>query len=160
MSKAKPDEKLDFEASVQKLDHIVQELESPQIPLERAIELTRLLGDPDLDFAERARLELESSQIFVEASQNLVLKLMRRAINTQFLQRFSRMHEAMSRPPRDAQNDPFRDLIRSLEERDAERAASVVYSGMERIHEHWLRILAEATEQTHLPDQPPRETLK
>jgi exodeoxyribonuclease VII small subunit len=62
MSKAKPDEKLDFEAAVQKLDRIVQELESPQVPLERAIELFEeglKLGDQCSTLLEKAQARVE-----------------------------------------------------------------------------------------------------
>ena len=108
----------------------------------RAIELTRRLGEPGLDFEERARLELESSQIFVDASQNLVLKLIRRTINTQFLERFHARQEELSRPPMDVLEGTVRDLICCLETRDAEGAAAALYSGMERIHEHWIQVLS------------------
>ena len=118
--------------------------------IEHAIELTRQLAQPDLDFRERARIELESSKVFIDASQNLVLKLIHRTINTQFLERFQPMQEALSRPPRDVLVESVRKLIRGLEKRDAEGAAAALYSGMERIHEHWLRVLSTSRE----PQQP------
>ncbi|UCE02683.1 MAG: exodeoxyribonuclease VII small subunit [Candidatus Latescibacterota bacterium] len=68
MGKAKADEKLDFEASMQKLDRIVQELETPQVPLERAIEL----------FEEGLKLGEECSTL-LEKAQARVEKLLERA---------------------------------------------------------------------------------
>ncbi len=62
------DEGLDFEASMARLDRIVQELESPQVALERAIEL----------FEEGLRLGNQCSTL-LERAQARVEKLLERA---------------------------------------------------------------------------------
>ena len=62
------DDGLDFEASMARLDRIVQELESPQVALERAIEL----------FEEGLRLGNQCSTL-LERAQARVEKLLERA---------------------------------------------------------------------------------
>ena len=110
------------------------------LQMERAIEIARQLLAGEIDDAEQHNLEIEFSRLFIDASRNLVLKLIRRGISVNFLTRIARDG---THPPRSAMRPHMQRLCRALEERDSSAAAESFYAGMELTHEHLIAALRE-----------------
>ncbi len=98
--------------------------------LEKAQELLERFDDPSID-APRELIEL-----FVEASGNLVLRMVVRGLKTQFMERI----QAGVEPPAPAAHVPpvARELARSLARRDPEAAARTMQRLLAVLREHIL----------------------
>lgn len=94
---------------------------------------------------EQQHLELEINEIFVEASDNLALKILRRGLSMQFMGRLQ--EEGLElRPARAKMLPHLRALARALEARDAEGAANAMYAGMQLVNEQVLSALRACRE--------------
>ena len=118
------------------------------LQMERALEIARLLLAAKVDEEEQHELEVEFSRLFIDASDNLVLKLIRRGITVNFLARIARDG---TRPPRSAMRPHMQRLCRALEERDSAAAAESFYAGMERAHDHLIAALRERSANERQP---------
>jgi DNA-binding FadR family transcriptional regulator len=111
----------------------------------RALEIVRTVVAGRVDVEAQNDLEIEFSKLFIDASRNLVLKLVRRGISVNFLKRLDLHH---ARPPRTALKPLMQRLHRALEERDSAAAAESFYAGMELTHERIVAAVRERLEQT------------
>jgi len=94
----------------------------------------RLLSE-DIDMNERVRLTRELGDRFVEASENLVLQMIRRGMKTQFMDRLT----VPEIPPPITMRAPhLRRLRRALEERDGNAASESIYELTRAIRKHAL----------------------
>ncbi len=91
---------------------------------------------------EQQRLSLSLSEIFVEASGNLVLRLVRNGIKMQFLDRLQRAG-ANTPIPRTLLRRRGKHLVRALRERDSQAAANEMFEGMKLVHDRMLKALRE-----------------
>lgn len=101
--------------------------------IEQAVELLERLTSAELDPEALPGIQMELSRTFIEASGNMVLKLMRRGLALQFMDRLSercvqpRDHLAKLRPA-------VSEMAELLRRRDAEGAARLIEEGMRGVH--------------------------
>ncbi len=87
--------------------------------------LAQLTHD-DLPVLEEHERIQELSELFVEASQNMIFALVRRGLHTEFIERIEN-HKTLLRPP-DAERAPLLGAIaKAMAERDGPAAANAVY---------------------------------
>jgi GntR family transcriptional repressor for pyruvate dehydrogenase complex len=93
--------------------------------LDRARDLIDRIHAPELPEAERMRLVPELAHLFMEASDNVVLQIVRRSLRTTF---FERLHDAVgSARPDPATFEPMaKDLAAAIDRRDAAGASESV----------------------------------
>ena len=98
--------------------------------LEKAQELLERFDDPSIEAPQ------ELIDLFVEASGNLVLRMVARGLKTQFMER---IRAGVEPPPPCAHFAPVaRELARSLAQRDPEAAAQTVQRLMAVLRDHIL----------------------
>jgi DNA-binding FadR family transcriptional regulator len=88
---------------------------------------------------EQVRLIQKLGDHFVEAADNLVLKLVRRGVKTRFMERLE--PRLVSRPSEWPRTLHFRELARAIEERDGSAASEAVYGISLAIKRHALETI-------------------
>jgi GntR family transcriptional repressor for pyruvate dehydrogenase complex len=78
--------------------------------------------------------------LFVDAADNLVLKLVRRGLRTRFLERLE-SHGVPAPPPDWPRTPNFRELARAIEARDGAAASEAVFELSVAIRQHALEII-------------------
>jgi DNA-binding FadR family transcriptional regulator len=102
--------------------------------IDRAITLVEKITSTRTSAEEQQQLAISFSEIFVEASGNLVLRLVRHGINMQFLDRLP-WKAFYTRIPRAVLGPKRKSLVRALRERDGEAAAREIFEGMKLAHD-------------------------
>jgi len=101
--------------------------------------IDRLLLD-DLPLNGEHELIRELSDLFVRASGNMILALVRKGLHTEFLQRIDN-HEALLRPPDDERAPLLRRVAAAIAERDGPAAANAVYDLTQAVRRHAVEML-------------------
>ena len=109
--------------------------------LERARELIKRLGDSELSSDERLEISHELGQVFMDASDNLVLHLVRRGLRTQVFERLRHLH---AQPEVASVERLAKDLSRAIEQRDPAQASEAVHSLWRSLRESVRRSLEAA----------------
>ena len=94
---------------------------------------------------DRVRLIHELGDLFVEASENLVLRLVRRGLKTQFMERLDRpdIQATVARSLRPAH---FRKVARAIDMRDGSAASDAVYELTVALRRHALETITAMRE--------------
>ena len=108
--------------------------------IDRAITLIERITAARTGAEEQQQLAIGFSEIFVEASGNLVLKLVRHGIKMQFLDRLE-WEGFYTRIPRTVLRARAKALVRALRERDSKEAAHEIFEGMKLVHDRVLKAL-------------------
>ena len=98
-------------------------------------ELVERLLSPDVDMNERVRLTRELGDRFVEASENLVLQMIRRGMKTQFMDRLPVPNISA---PHTIRAPHLHRLCHALETRDGAAASEAIYELTRAIRKHTL----------------------
>jgi len=101
--------------------------------------LERLMAD-DLPVAEEHELIHELGRLFVEASGNMILSLVRKGLRTKFIERIEN-HEALLRPPEPERKPLLRRVDRAIARRDGPAASNAVYDLTQAVRRHAVAIL-------------------
>ncbi len=112
--------------------------------------LDRLMYE-DLPIGEEHELILSLSDLFVEASQNMVLAIVRRGLRTQFLERIDD-HETLLTPPKRERVPLLREVARAFDARDGPGTSEALYALTQALRRHAVKIL-EAKRQMARPEQ-------
>lgn len=90
---------------------------------------------------DRIRLIHELGDLFVEASENLVLRLVRRGLKTQFMERLDR-HDIRASVGQALSPAHFRKVARAIDARDGSAASDAVYELTVALRKHALETIA------------------
>ena len=101
--------------------------------------LDRLMAD-GVPFAEEHALIHELSELFVEASGNMILTLVRRGLHTKFIERIER-HEEVLRPPEPERRPLLRGIARALARGDGPAASNAAYDLTQAVRRHAVEVL-------------------
>lgn len=101
--------------------------------------LDRLMAD-GVPFAEEHALIHELSELFVEASGNMILTLVRKGLHTKFIERIER-HEEVLRPPEPTRKPLLRSVARALARGDGPAASNAAYDLTQAVRRHAVEVL-------------------
>jgi hypothetical protein len=107
--------------------------------------------DEDIPIGEEHELIHSLSDLFVEASQNMVLALVRRGLRTKFLERIED-HETLLTPPKPERVPLLREVSRAFDARDGPGTSEALYALSQALRRHAVKIL-EAKRQMARPEQ-------
>lgn len=105
-----------------------------------ALAILDRLMDEDLPIGEEHELVHALSGLFVEASQNTVLALVRRGLRTQFLERIED-HEALLRPPKRERVPLLRKVASAFEAGDGPGTSEALYALSQALRRQAVEIL-------------------
>lgn len=101
--------------------------------------LDRLMDD-DLPVAEEHELIHTLSELFVEASGNMILSLIRRGLRTQVIERIEN-HQELLRPPTQQRRPLLRRVAKAIAEHDGPGASIAVYDMTQAVRRNAVEIL-------------------
>jgi GntR family transcriptional repressor for pyruvate dehydrogenase complex len=101
--------------------------------------LDRLMGE-QLPVAEELELIQELSELFVQASQNMVLAMVRRGLHTEFIERIEN-HSELLRPTEPERIEHLRAVAAAMSNHDGEAAANAIYGLTLAVRRHAIDIL-------------------
>jgi DNA-binding FadR family transcriptional regulator len=110
--------------------------------------LVRLMED-GVPLAEEHALIQELSQLFVAASGNMILSLVRKGLHTRFIERIEN-HEAVLRPPEPERKPLLQAIDRAIARRDGPAASNAVYALTQAVRRHGVEILRAQRERLPL----------
>lgn len=113
----------------------------------RVADILAQLTDDGLPLLEEHERIHELSRLFVEASRNMILALVRQGLHTEFIARIEN-HEALLRPPDGERKPLLRAIAKAMAERDGPAAANAVYDLSLAVRRHAVEIL-EAERDRH-----------
>ena len=106
--------------------------------------LDRLM-DERLSMAEEYALVRELSEAFADASHNLVLKLVRKGLHTEVMERIDHP-ETLFRPPEGERDALLRRLASALDDRDGPAAADAVFTMSRAVRANAVALLRDERE--------------
>ncbi len=123
----------------------------------RVAEIIERLMDDRLPLSEEHELIHELSHLFVVASRNMILALVRKGLHTEFIERIDN-HEALLRPPAPERAKLLRSVASAIARRDGPAPAQAVYELTQAVRRHAVEIL-EAERRVRVPT-PARGSLR
>ena len=118
----------------------------------QAVEILDRLTEDDLPMADEYTLINALGDLFVEASGNLVMSLMRRSLRTQYLDRIQKQQLIM-RPPGNVRAPILTDIKQAIADRDGLACSEAVYALSQALRRNAVAILqARRAEERTEPD--------